>query len=299
MSEKKSLIIIATIIITGITLTSFAQVPPPRDEEVQVVAFYPIPFGRYNKLFADLFLDTDEFNNADVTGATARYFNPAGESMFESFVIANNAFTKMIRGANFDNLRSTNVQTDITDAGTPPKHRFIDLENGIALLDRLELEGDLHVQNHIIMNGPNVEGVDSTANNAVAPKHVYDLAEGIMCIDAASGDVVIVDQHNKDSAVCADTAYDTRILGVVSKNPSVAMGVGGGKKPVCLRGKIYCNTTTINGPVKRGDILVSSAKKGYAMRADFDKLKPGMIIGKALENLEKGEQKILVLVNVN
>jgi len=54
-----------------------------------------------------------------------------------------------------------------------------------------------------------------------------------------------------------------------------------------------------NGPVRRGDMLVTSSLRGYAMKADPDKVKPGQVIGKALEAFDgNGTGKIKVLVNV-
>ncbi len=69
-----------------------------------------------------------------------------------------------------------------------------------------------------------------------------------------------------------------------------------GKKLVALLGQVECKATIENGSIVAGDLLVTSSKPGYVMRADMEKLKPGMIVGKALEGLEKDEAKILVLV---
>lgn len=58
---------------------------------------------------------------------------------------------------------------------------------------------------------------------------------------------------------------------------------------VCLEG----------GEIKRGDLLVTSSITGVAMKADIEKVKPGQVIGKALENYSgSGIGKIKVLVNV-
>ena len=48
--------------------------------------------------------------------------------------------------------------------------------------------------------------------------------------------------------------------------------------------------------VKTGDLLVTSPVKGFAMKADTDKLKPGMLLGKALEPLDTGTGLIKILV---
>jgi hypothetical protein len=54
-----------------------------------------------------------------------------------------------------------------------------------------------------------------------------------------------------------------------------------------------------NGAIKRGDLLVTSSKPGHAMKADVDKVKPGQIIGKALENYDGNSNNVIkVLVNI-
>jgi hypothetical protein len=53
------------------------------------------------------------------------------------------------------------------------------------------------------------------------------------------------------------------------------------------------------GEIKRGDLLVTSSTPGVAMKADIEKVKPGQVIGKALENYGGNSiGKIKVLVNV-
>ena len=57
-------------------------------------------------------------------------------------------------------------------------------------------------------------------------------------------------------------------------------------------------------PIKIGDLLVTSGKKGVAMKSQPVKVRgaflhrPGTIIGKALEPLAKGKGEILVLLSL-
>ena len=59
-----------------------------------------------------------------------------------------------------------------------------------------------------------------------------------------------------------------------------------------------------NGPIREGDILVSSTLRGTAMKSEPLVLngrrfhQPGTVIGKALESLEKGTGEILVLLSM-
>lgn len=302
-SEKFVVVFVTTVIILGMAIYCFAQ------EQVRVVAFYPIPFGAYNMLFSDIYLDTDQYAT-DITQPAARFFNPAAVSAFENFVAGNSIHTSIIYGTRNDDIRNKNIADNLI-AG-PRKVNYINLmANSRSQLEKLDLLGALDVMDRIYLMGDEPTGTDSgtgpsttfptvtTPGARVWEKHVFDLAEGIKCLNAQAGDIVSADVNNPDTAVACSRPYDARILGVISANPRVALGVTAEKKPVCLRGKIYCNATTLNGPIKRGDIMVSSPKKGFCMRADLKKVKPGMIVGKALQNLDKDEGKILILVNVN
>jgi hypothetical protein len=53
------------------------------------------------------------------------------------------------------------------------------------------------------------------------------------------------------------------------------------------------------GPIRRGDLVVTSSLPGVAMKADPDKVKPGQGIGKALQDFNgTGTGKINILVSI-
>jgi hypothetical protein len=131
---------------------------------------------------------------------------------------------------------------------------------------------------------------------------VTDIAEYIFMRkedEIKPGDVVVIDDKIDGQLKLSSKAYDTTVAGIVSSKDTAALIAGnseGGKKLLALAGQVKVKASTINGPIKRGDLLVTSSKPGYAMKADPNKLRPGMILGKALEPLEEGEGKIMVLV---
>jgi hypothetical protein len=64
-------------------------------------------------------------------------------------------------------------------------------------------------------------------------------------------------------------------------------------------GVIPTKVCTEGGAIKKGDLIVSSSIAGVAMKADLDKVKPGQVIGKALENYDgTGVAKINVMVSI-
>jgi hypothetical protein len=68
--------------------------------------------------------------------------------------------------------------------------------------------------------------------------------------------------------------------------------------PMGVVGVIPTKVCNEGGVIHRGDILVTSSRPGYAMKADLDLLKPGQAIGKALQEFTGDAGMIKVLVNV-
>jgi hypothetical protein len=114
-----------------------------------------------------------------------------------------------------------------------------------------------------------------------------------------AGDVVILDSNEETKVKKSNKPYDTMVIGVISTNPSMTMGVledNEGHPPVALLGKVPTKVTTENGPIKVGDNIVSSSKPGHGMKCDDFSKCQGAIIGKALQKLESGEGIIEILI---
>jgi len=140
--------------------------------------------------------------------------------------------------------------------------------------------------------GRGITGVD-----ALGGKHVYDIAEGIPARDCGAGDVVVINADEDMSVVKSSRRFDSKVAGVISGNPKVYMGPGDGKMALALAGVVKCKVSAENGAIEPGDLLVSSSTPGHAMSASARQVLPGMLVGKALEPLEKGRGEIFILVN--
>jgi hypothetical protein len=98
--------------------------------------------------------------------------------------------------------------------------------------------------------------------------------------------------------------YSSLVAGVFATKPGLMLTEGNAvddivdKVPLGMVGVIPTKVCDEGGAIKRGDLLVTSSKPGYAMKADPEKVKPGQVIGKALQELASGNGKIKVLVNV-
>ncbi|MBN1139378.1 MAG: hypothetical protein JXM73_22565 [Anaerolineae bacterium] len=118
------------------------------------------------------------------------------------------------------------------------------------------------------------------------------------------GDVLVVSASGSGAAERASAGYSPAVVGVYSAAPafvggrSVTGDAQAGGLPVTILGVVSCKVSAENGPIRPGDLLVTSATPGHAMRADRESALPGTILGKALEAWDSGTGLIQVLVTL-
>lgn len=164
--------------------------------------------------------------------------------------------------------------------------------------------GALTVNGAITSGTINVTG-DLTVTGNIAAKY-QDVAEWVPARHALSpATVVVLDAEHSNLVLASWQAYDTRVAGVVSASPGVILGESGeGKVMVATTGRVKVRVEATRVPIRVGDLLVTSDKEGIAMRSEPLSLggtpihRPGTLIGKALEPLEKGVGEILVLLSL-
>jgi hypothetical protein len=121
----------------------------------------------------------------------------------------------------------------------------------------------------------------------------------------AAATVVVLDPQYPRAVVPSAKAYDTRVAGVVSANPGIVLGEAAeGSVKVATTGRVKVHVDATSAPIEVGDLLVTSARPGAAMRSTpvniggIELHRPGTLIGKALEPLQEGEGDILVLLSL-
>ena len=121
----------------------------------------------------------------------------------------------------------------------------------------------------------------------------------------AAGTVVVLDTARDNHVLASYSAYDTRVAGVISAQPGLSLGEAGeGKALVATTGRVKVKVDATRAPIKIGDLIVTSDVEGVAMRSEPVSVggvamhRPGTLIGKALESLEKGTGEILVLLSL-
>jgi hypothetical protein len=131
---------------------------------------------------------------------------------------------------------------------------------------------------------------------------IFDTA-GSADISALTPGSVVAASLDGEGIVLAHGAYDPAVVGVLSGAGGLhpAMVVGGGSDPktppVAIAGQVYVRITTESGPIRVGDLLVSSSTPGVAMRAADPARASGATLGKALQSFSSpGEGSIRMLV---
>jgi len=155
---------------------------------------------------------------------------------------------------------------------------------------------------HVVGNGR----FDGTLSGTNVIAQYQDIAEWVRVRGPVSaGTVLIIDPERADGVLAASHSYDTRIAGVISPQPGITLGTPGeGKAVVAHSGRVKVKASVENGPIAIGDLLVSSATLGHAMRSapiDVGGVsihRPGTVLGKALEPLIEGRGDILILLSL-
>ena len=123
--------------------------------------------------------------------------------------------------------------------------------------------------------------------------------------ELSAGTVVVLDDGKSNQVSAATQSYDSRVAGVISLRPGFTLGEGGeGRVLVATTGRVKVKVDATNGPIRIGDLLVTSDRTGYAMKSMPINVggarihRPGTLIGKALEPLGRGTGEILVLLSL-
>lgn len=120
--------------------------------------------------------------------------------------------------------------------------------------------------------------------NGIASAARYaDIAERYHADAVYEPGTVLVIGGKNEVTIC-HTHGDRAIAGIVSQNPAYRMNEDAGSDNthphIALKGRVPCK---VIGPVKKGELLVTSSYPGYAERA-VDTDSPNAIIGRALED---------------
>ncbi len=136
-----------------------------------------------------------------------------------------------------------------------------------------------------------------------------DFAESVRVrgsrVEYQPGDVLLIDPDNNRQILLSKTPYATTVAGIYSTKPGV-LGTPhtmdapefAQEIPVAMIGIVPCKASAENGPIRRGDLLVTSTTAGHVMRGSDRARMLGAIVGKALQPLDSGTGVIECMVTL-
>jgi hypothetical protein len=140
-------------------------------------------------------------------------------------------------------------------------------------------------------NGVGNIGSSTTYFNTVFAKatsaQYADLAEMYVSDTDYPAGTVVVFGGDKEITI-SSASHSTAVAGIVSTNPSYLMNStqqGEYVLPIALTGRVPCR---VQGPVRKGDVLVASATPGVAQRIGMN-WQPGCVLGKSMEVIDSTE----------
>lgn len=169
--------------------------------------------------------------------------------------------------------------------------------------------GNILIGRSGVKNVFRVDGTGKVYANGGTVASGADFAESIAVrgdrLQYEPGDVLAIDEDADRRVKLATEPYSTHVAGIYSTKPGTLSTIHAADSPELTRevpmavvGIVPCKATTANGPIHRGDLLVSSSVPGYAMKATDRSQVTGAIIGKAMQDLTDGSGVIEVLVSL-
>jgi hypothetical protein len=173
------------------------------------------------------------------------------------------------------------------------------------------LGGNLFIGENIPNTGSvfRVDGTGKVFANGGFQTGGADFAESFTVLGQRAeyepGDLLIIDAKGKRRLALSAHPYSTSVAGIYSTKPGVLASpyemdnLNFSKEvPLAVVGVVPCKVTAENGPIKPGDLLVTSSTPGHAMKGTNRRRILGAVVGKALEPLPSGKGIIQVLVTL-
>jgi hypothetical protein len=119
------------------------------------------------------------------------------------------------------------------------------------------------------------------------------------------GDLLVIDPDTPGKFLKSNQPYSTMVAGIYSTKPGFVGRLQPATEetkaievPMAMVGRVPTMVSAENGPIKIGDLLVTSSTMGYAMKGTDRSQMMGAVVGKALGSLDSGTGVIMVLVTL-
>jgi hypothetical protein len=209
---------------------------------------------------------------------------------------------------NFERTVDPSSENDIVQIKTPDTapddFQFIECERGTDVKFKVNGDGNLYA--------------DGTLSGPADFAEMIEVSSGAGTVEP--GDVIVIDANNPRATEKSYKPRSTLVAGIYSAKPGFlgserdwekpSEGQGGeagtyslddmasefNEIPLAVVGIVPCKVSAENGPIRPGDLLVTSSTPGHAMRDDAPIV--GTVVGKALDSLTSGTGVIKVLVTL-
>jgi hypothetical protein len=119
----------------------------------------------------------------------------------------------------------------------------------------------------------------------------------------APGDVLVLGSGDDGEVEKSSEPYSTMVTGIFATKPGVigrreTLSKSAQEIPMAMVGIVPTKVSAENGPIHRGDLLVSSSTPGYAMKGTDRNRMLGAVIGKAMGTLDSGTGVVEVVVTL-
>jgi hypothetical protein len=117
------------------------------------------------------------------------------------------------------------------------------------------------------------------------------------------GDVLVLTSDRENDVRKSTEPYSTLVAGIYATKPGVigrreSLSKTSDELPMAMVGIVPTKVTAENGPIHKGDLLVTSSLAGYAMKGTDRTRMLGAVIGKAMDSHDSGRGVIEVLVTL-
>jgi hypothetical protein len=122
-----------------------------------------------------------------------------------------------------------------------------------------------------------------------------DLAENYVS-DAPYEPGTVVVFGGEQEVTVSRQDHSSAVAGVISTNPAYLMNStlqGDTVVAVAFTGRVPCR---VQGPVKKGDVLVTGKTPGVAQLIDNDRFVPGCVLGKALGSINTNDIQTIEII---
>ncbi len=177
---------------------------------------------------------------------------------------------------------------------------------GVSPQYTLDVAGQIHASQVIYASG-GITFPDGSSLNSANTLCGGDYAESVDVTGKRAqyepGDVLVLDTGNPGKFLKSTEPYSTVVAGIYSTKPG-AIGrrqstpKSPDEVPMAMVGIVPVKATAENGPIRVGDLLVSSSTPGLAMKGADRSRMLGAVIGKAMGSLDSGTGVIEILVTL-